>query len=247
VKKYLIIIIISVVAVPAQADKVFKKAENYQSMIAIKRIRKIKLPEGYHEGLLIDGDNVWVNNGEGGKTWVIDLNSGDIVSKLEPVATFSEGIFAAPGGKYWITDWDTKKLYRVKIEGERMRAEFELSLAPSRPTGIAWDGNHLYVITWTRGVTGTRYHILKIGKNGNILDKVRIKGISEPSQMAWDGKHLWVSSWFDRRVYKIDIETAEIKGYFRSGIKNLTGIAWDGKGFWLTGSKADLYQVKLVP
>jgi len=231
---------------PVPEVKVLKKAKNYQSMIPAKRIRKIALPKGYHEGLLIDGDNIWVNNGEGQNTWVVDLASGSVVSEIEPVAAFSEGITAAGSGKYWITDWTAKKLYRVKIEEKRMIAESEVSLAPSRPTGVVWNGRHLYLLTWTRGILGTRYHLLKMDEEGNVLDKFRIEDISEPSQMAWDGEHIWISSWFDRRVYKIDIEAAEIKGYFRSNIKNLTGIAWDGKSFWATGTKADLYQIELI-
>jgi len=255
VKKYIIIAALSLLTAfdifafsegPIRTDKVLEKAKNYKSMIPARKIRKIELPEGYHEGLLIDGNKIWVNNGTAGKTWVLDLQSGRVISEIEPAATFSEGITAAPGGKYWVTDWTAKKLYRVKIEEDRMVPDFEVSFAPSRPTGVIWNGSHLYILTWTRGALGTRYHLLKMDEEGHILDRFGIEDISEPSQMAWDGKHIWISSWFDRRVYKIDIETAEIKGYFRSNIKNLTGIAWDGKSFWVTGTKADLYQIELI-
>ncbi len=253
-KKYIIVtaltgvIVFDFLAFPQtllHGGKILKKAKNYQSMIPVKRIRKIRLPEGYHEGLFIDGDNVWVNNGKGGKTWVVNLHSGRVVSEIEPVAGFSEGITSARDGKYWITDWTEKKLYRVTIEKGKMTAECGISLGPARPTGVIRVGKRIFVITWTRGVLGTRYHLLLLDGLGNILDKIGIENISEPSQMAWDGAHLWITSWFDRRAYKVDIEKLEIKGYFRPNVKNLTGIAWDGKSFWVTGTKADLYQIEI--
>jgi len=255
-KKYIIIAIIGLATAfntfvfseeSIQTGRAFKRAKDHRAMIPIKIIHKIGLPKGYHEGLLVEGDNVWVVNGEGGKTWVINSNSGKVISEIESVATFSEGITSAPDGKYWASDWDTKKVYLVRREGSKLVTESELSLAPSHPTGIAWNGTNLYILTWTRGARGTRYHILVADKSGNVLNKVRIKRIPEPSQITWDGKDLWISSWFDRRVYRIDIKTFEIKGYFRSRIEKVTGIAWDGKSFWMTGSKEDLYQVEFVP
>ena len=222
------------------------KAEDYEIAISMKVIRKIELPKGYHEGLLLQDGNIWVNNGEGGPTWVVDLGSGEIVSEIKPVATFSEGITAGPNGKYWITDWDTKKLYSVSIDDNIMKAESEIVFDSSHPAGVVWNGEYLYVVTWTRGM-GTQYHLLKIDKEGNILSKARIENIPEPSQLAWDGKDLWISSWFDRRIYRINTETLEITGYFRSKVKSTTGIAWDGEYFWVTGTKADLYQIEITP
>lgn len=223
----------------------FERAEDHKAMIPTKRMRTIKLPKGYHEGLLFHENTIWVNNGEEGKTWIIDLVSGKVTSEIEPVGTFSEGIAEARDGKFWLTDWDAKKLYLVRIEENKMIAESELSLAPSHPTGVVSSGSHLYVVTWTRGLAGTQYHLLKMDQTGKIIENKKIKGIPEPTQLAWDGSYLWISSWFDRRVYKVDPETYEIKGYFRSGIKKLTGIACDRKNFWITGTRADLYKIEI--
>lgn len=227
-----------------QKDRFLRKARPYESNIPIKTVCSIKLPKGYHEGLLVHANTIWVNNGKGGMTWVVDVVSGTIIRKIEPVATFSEGITTMPGRKYWLSDWDEKKLFSVRIEEDKMIKEFDISLESSHPTGIIWNGSYLYVITWTRGV-GTKYHLIKMDDKGKVLDKVRIRGIAEPSQLAWDGKNLWISSWFNSRVYKIDINTMERKGSFRVPINKLTGIAWDGKYFWVTGTKEDLYQIEV--
>lgn len=208
--------------------------------------RAITLPKGYHEGLFLDKENIWVANGEEGKVWVIDIVSGEILSEILPVAKFTENITKGPGDSLWSTDWDSKKLYKIKLQGDKMKSVFEVPLAPAHPAGITSDGKHLFLITWTRGI-GTKYHILKMDTEGNILSRVRIKNIPEPSQLTWDGEYLWVSSWFNRRVYKIDENTFDVIGYFRSKIKETTGIAWDGEAFWVTGTKADLYRIKLLP
>ena len=224
----------------------FKKSKDHKAMMPTKTIRKIPLPKGgYHEGLLLEGGNIWINNGEKKNTWVIDLKTGKKIREIIPPGTFTEGITHAPGGKYWVTDWDTKKLYLVNIKDNKMIPETEISLAPSYPTGVVWNGTHLYVIIWTRGI-GTKYHLLKFDKDGKLLLKAKMQGIQEPSQITWDGKYLWITSWFNRRVYKIDPETLERKGYFRSLIENTTGIAWDGKYFWVTGTKEPLRQIKLL-
>jgi len=222
------------------------KSKDYEAMIPAKKIQRIKLPEGYHEGLLKEGEHIWVNNGRGGKTWVIDLDSEKIIAEIEPVATFAEGITYASGGGYWQTDWDTKKLYHVTLENNKLIAEREISLEPAYPAGVIWTGSHLFVVTWTRGV-GTIYHLLKMDFDGNLLNKIRITHIQEPSQLAWDGKDLWISSWFQRRAYRIDINTWEITGYFRTKIEQTTGILWDDKHFWVTGTSEDLYKVEIYP
>ena len=210
-----------------------------------KIVRTIALPrQGYHEGLLIGKYEILLNNGDGKKTYVIDISSGEITSKIEPVATFSEGITQDASGNYWITDWNTKKIYRVRLEKGKMVPEAELSFEPAHPTGVVWVNPYLYVITWTRGF-GTKYQIVKLSRDLKIISRDSLKGVSEPSQIAWDGKYFWVTSWFDRHAYKLDPATFEIKSFFKTPVKKATGIAWDGKYFWVTGTDADLYQIEL--
>jgi len=231
---------------PSGGDKFFERAENFEAMIPVKRAQKISLPKGgYHEGLLLERGNIWVANGEGKNIWVINLSSGDKAFEITPPGTFTEGITRAIGGKYWVADWDAKKLYLVKVRENKMISVSHISFEPSHPAGVTVTEEHLYVITWTRGL-GTKYHLLEMDRKGNVLRKAQIKEIQEPTQLAWDGKDLWISSWFQRRVYKIDVKTFEIKGYFRSGVEKTTGIVCDGKYFWLTGTKEDLYKIELL-
>ena len=213
--------------------------------IPVKVLKKISLPKGYHEGLYFDGKNIWVNNGKKGKTWVVDPGSGAVLSEIAPVATFTEGLTRKKDGDYFVTDWDTMKLYRSRVEDGRMVADSEVySFAPAHPTGVVWTGAHLFVITWTRGA-GTQFHLLQMEETGRLLRKMRIKWMQEPAHLAWDGKYLWITSWYSRLVYKIDIGAWKIIGCFRSPVSDATGIAWDGQYLWLTGTSGDLYQLQV--
>ena len=227
----------------SEEELALKHSEEYQAKIPVTVIKEIPLPKGYHEGLLLEGDNIWVSNGEGFKTWVIDPEEGTVMSEIEPVGTFTEGVTRTSNGVLWLSDWEDKKIYRVKKEENKLVSEFELDLAPARPAGIVSAGDTFYVITWTRGI-GTKYHLMQFDNNGVELKKMRIKRIHEPSQLAWDGKNLWISSWFSQLVYKIDIESLSIIGSFKSPAPKTTGILWDGEHFWVTGTHANLYQLK---
>jgi len=218
---------------PAFADKI--PAEVRQ---------KVSLPKGYHEGLHYDGKNMWVSNGEGMNTWLIDLSDGTVVSEIIPVGKFTEAVTGAPGNTFWVTDWEEKNLYRVRIEEGRMEEISSVSLAPSRPTGIVWTGDKLFMITWTRGM-GTRYDLHEMDGEGDLIRKTQIKGIHEPAQIAYDGEALWITSWYNRRVYKLDPESVEVLGSFRSPADRPTGIVWVGKDLWITGTYADLFRIRL--
>lgn len=220
------------------------KADNYQSKMPIKVLKEYDLPKGWHEGLFFDGKNIWVSNGRGYKTWVVDPETGKIISEIDPGGSFTEGITSGVKNTYWITDWEEKKIYRARLEGAKMVDEYDISLDPAHPAGCIWTGEHLYVITWTRGM-GTKYHLMQLDENERMFRKFRIKRIHEPAHMAWDGRHLWITSWYNQLVYKVDVETFQVLGSFKSPVPETTGITWDGGYFWITGTHSGLYKIEL--
>jgi len=221
------------------------RSDSYHAGLAVEVIEKIPLPKGYHEGLFLDGENIWVNNGENINTWMVSPR-GEIIGEIVPPGTFSEGITdSSVPGRFWITDWNTKILYRVAKEDFKMVSDVEISLEPVLPAGVVRVNDKLYVITWTRGITGTKYHLLQIDKSGDVTKRMRIRGISEPSQICWDGKYLWITSWFTRRVFQVDPNDFRVLGHFVSPAKDTTGIVSDGEYFWITGTYDDLYKIKV--
>ncbi|MFC1548324.1 YncE family protein [Candidatus Omnitrophota bacterium] len=225
-------------------EESLKKAKNYENKIPIRVIKKIALPKGYHEDLYYDGRYIWVANGMGIETWLVDPNTGTLVSEVYPIGSFTEGIAAAGKGELWLTDWEDMKLYKVAMDGTNMVKKKEISFAPSHPVGVVRVRDNIYVIIWTRGM-GTKYHLLHLDEDGDILRKLRIKRIHEPAHLAWDGKYLWITSWYNRRVYKVDPKTFTIVGHFKSPAKKTTGITWDGQNLWLTGTDVGLFQIEV--
>jgi len=208
-------------------------------------VSKIKIPKWYHEGLYPDGNDIWVNNGKEGDTWIVDTDSGKITKTIKPAGSFTEGIARRDKDTFFVTDWDAKKIYISKIDGDKMFALSEKSVDPAYPAGTAWNGSNLFVITWTRSLTGTRFHLLKMDADLNILSTAEIGKILEPTQLAWDGNHIWISCWYSKRIYEVDIEKLEILGYLKSPAAKTTGIAWAGKYLWVTGTYDNLYKMEL--
>ena len=226
-----------------QKTETLKKSATYETL-QVKVVKTMPLPKGWHEGLYLNGRYVWVVNGEGGKIWAVDKESGEVSYAIESVSGFTESVSKIPDGRFLIPDWDEKKLYEASLDKDRLIPESWVSVAPSHPAGAVWTGDRLFMITWTRGM-GTKFNLLELGEKMNLLGAVSIQAIEEPAQLAWDGEHLWISSWYDQLVYKVDMKRWEILGSFRSPVSKTTGIAWDGKYLWLTGTYSDLYKMEI--
>ena len=223
-----ILILFPVSAFPSQLSDTLKKSKSYK-IISVKVLGAVELPKWYHEGLSFDGRNIWVSNGKSGKVWVVDPESGVFGPSIEPISVFTEAVTNISGDLFFVTDWEEKKLYEARIENNRMEVLSWADLRPAHPAGAVWAGDRLFVITWTRGLTGTKFDLLDLTRQMKVSGKVSIKNIQEPAHLAWDGKNLWITSWYDPLVYKVDIGKWEIVGAFRSPVEGTTGIVWDGK------------------
>lgn len=219
------------------------KASKDYKKIPVKVTGRIELPRWYHEGLLWNDGDVWVANGEGGRTWIVESATGKVKSEISSIAGFTEGIARIDCSTYAVTDWNEKKVYKAVVKDGWFVAIKDVSVAPAFPAGICSTEESLYAITWTRGPAGTRFDLLEMDSELVIKRKLPIKRIQEPAHLAFDGKHLWITSWYSKMVYKVDPAGWAIEGWFTSPVSRTTGIAWDGTGFWLTGTYGDLYRV----
>lgn len=238
-----LILIAAQSALHAYETALLRRASSYRSF-SVKVLQKFVVPKGYHEGLSFNGPDLLLANGEKGKIWVLNAVSGNVKSSIEPVSDFTESVLPLPEDQFFTTEWEDKKLYRASLAENKLIPEVWISVSPAHPAGIAWTGEQLYMIIWTRGI-GTKYDILKLDTNMSLLERVSVQIIDEPTQLAWDGKHLWVSSWYGQHVYKIDVANWEVLGAFKSPVPRTTGIAWDGKYMWLTGTYSDLYKLEI--
>ena len=220
------------------------KAKDYHQ-IKVNKQKKIELPSnGWHEGLFIKDDHLWVNNGQGLNTDVIDINTGERIGQIIVPGTFMEGISSFGDDTYVWSDWYDRAFFFGKLVDNEFVAKKSVKLGKLFPAGVVVAGEDVFVVTWKRGF-GTKYYLLRFDRNGTLKDDIAIKHIKEPSQLAWDGKFLWISSWYSKKVYKVDITDYSLKGFFKTGISKTTGIVWDGNVFWVTGTSSDLYTFKI--
>jgi len=248
-KNRVAIFILAAILIPSPAfssprQETLKRSRDYKNIPA-KVVGTITLPRFYHEGLSLNGSDIWVCNGEKGKVWVVDTVSGRIAATIEPIADFTEAIARRPDNGLFVTDWNTEMLYEAVLDGNRLKPRSWVSLKPAHPAGVLWNGDRLFVIIWTRGM-GTKFDLLELDGRMNLSARIAIKNIQEPAHLAWDGENLWITSWYHPLVYKIDIKNREIVGAFRSPVPRTTGIAWDGKYFWVTGTYGDLYKMEIA-
>lgn len=234
-----ILLLVAVLAISG-----FTMSKDY-GQIKSKVVTKIKIPKWYHEGLYSDGRDIWVNNGKNGDTWIIDTNAKKVIGNIKPIGTFTEAITLKDKDTFFVTDWDAKKVYTAKIEGSSMRMVSEKSVEPAHPAGASWNGSNLFVITWTRSLAGTKFHLLKMDADMNLLSSAEITKILEPAHLAWDGKYFWISCWYSNRIYKVDVEDLKILGYTKSPATKTTGLVWDEKYLWVTGTHDGLYKLEL--
>ena len=241
----LMLLFLNLLALPSFSQMVaFKKSPSYKTMSA-NIIKKIPLPKGYHEGLFLNDTEMWVNNGERGKVWIVNIETGEVSGMIEPPASFIEGISRRSEGVFFVTDWNEKKIYIAHLEKNKLIADSSVSVSPAHPAGVLWNGNRLFVITWTRGM-GTKFDLLEMDSSMNLVAKVSIKDIQEPDQLAWDGKNLWITSWYNSLVYKVDINDGRIIGDFLAPCPLATGIVWGKKYIWITGTYSDLYKLEIT-
>lgn len=239
------ILLSSLFVTPVTAESVSLKKSGDYRLIEVKVAQKVAIPRWYHEGLFYDDGTIWVANGQKGNIWAVDLKTGKVLKEVCPYGEFTESMIKEPDGSWLVTDWDDKKLYRSKIERSTLTENTVLfDFSPARPAGLVRVNDRYFVITWTRGM-GTRFGIVILDKEFRQTDAVAINFIEEPAHMAWDGKALWITSWYSRKVYRVDPETWEITGFFRTPFGKATGITWDGKYLWITGTYSPLYRIEV--
>jgi hypothetical protein len=98
--------------------------------------------------------------------------------------------------------------------------------SPSFPTGLAWDGEYLWV------AENDLDKIHKIDPStGAVIYSFDAPG-DGPSGLTWDGLYLWCADWNKDKIYQINSSTGVVIYSFDSPGSQPTGLAWDGQYLW---------------
>ncbi len=109
----------------------------------------------------------------------------------------------------------------------------KIPLPLHHPTGVAWDGQHLWVADRK---TDRIYRIDESHRAA--IDSLVSPGYF-PSGLAWDGKVLWSTDPADRMIYATEITTGRTVISLESPTPSPMGIAWDGEFLWISDNRLD--------
>ena len=201
----------------------------------------------------------------------ICANFDNCPNNYNPEQTDSNGdgvgnICEAGNGYLWVTDYDSRKAYKINPQNGEVLGNF--SLPDSIPIDIEWDGKYFYVIgdsvkkIFKLNETGdviskfytptTSYHRGLVW-NGSIFfvvsgmeiyvinergEKIASKYISDGSggDISYDGSNPWLHQGNINRVDKLDENLTTIANIPVPATGGETGLCWDGRYLWMAES-----------
>ncbi len=105
----------------------------------------------------------------------------------------------------------------------------------SYPSGLTWDGDHLWVCDFQAD------KIYQLNAEGKVVHTIESPAYW-PSGLAWDGQYLWNSDvkglipegdeYHEGRIYKIDPKDGTILKTLPAPTPSPMGLAWDGQYMW---------------
>jgi sugar lactone lactonase YvrE len=107
-----------------------------------------------------------------------------------------------------------------------------LPLSLKTPTGLAWDGHHL----WVADLDTAKLYEVDPG-SGAVLTSLDAPGY-QPLGLTWDGSALWVVDGLDHTAYAIDTGTGVTKHALPLDTDGAKGITWDGTALWTVDAHA---------
>lgn len=117
---------------------------------------------------------------------------------------------------------------KTKVSPFVMPIISEYNVPLDRPTGLAFDGEALWISSAKNHLICAVDH-----KTGVIIRKFTAP-ISAPWGLAWDGRFLWVADFQALRIHQVNITSGKVVSSIKAPGITSTGLAWDGTNLWLS-------------
>ena len=125
-------------------------------------------PIDYVYGIGFDGTYLWATDFASSSIMKLDQSGNQVGTITAPYDSMCTGIdYDATNDVLWVHNFDTKKIYKVNPSNGAVLDDFS-SPATQYPTGLAFDGTHLWV------VDRDQYKIYKLDTSGNQLSNFAI-------------------------------------------------------------------------
>jgi len=187
-----------------------------------------------------DGEYLWRTR-HAGSADLIKINPENceiIVSFENPGIAQDRGI-AFDGQSLWVNDFTALKVFEISPETGEILSSFEIPEMGSGSSGIAWDGEYLYLVDWLkRNQPGAPLY--KVDRQGNLIDTIYLEKGGGAS-ITFDGQYFWVSpSAFGKGILKYD-KNGKLAGEIYSVAFGGEAIAHDGEYLWVLHRTQELW------
>ncbi len=193
-------------------------------------------------GVAWNGEYLAVTNyhASGDRTWRHYTTTGSLVGSFDPpLGPYSPVQFGAEfdGTYYWGSDlFQQKYVYRFTTQGSTIS-----SFPAPDPSGIAWDGSYLWIMSLYGGT------VRQYTTGGSVVKSFAVAPIDAGYDMAWDGTYLWCANRplsGPNYIFRFTTEGTVVASFAAPGTFT-TGCGCDGRYLWLSdnsGTKS-VYQV----
>jgi hypothetical protein len=193
---------------------------------------------GFGWSLAWDGEYLWRTRHAGAGDFVkVDPETGQVVASLQNPGIAQDRGVAFDGNSLWVNDFTQKKVFEIDPETGEILSSFNIPEMGSGSSGIAWDGQYLYLVDWLkRNQPGAPLY--KVDKQGNLIGIVELEK-GGGSSITFDGQYFWVSP-SGQGVRKYD-KDGKLVGEIYAAAFGGEAIAHDGEYLWILHRTQELW------
>ncbi len=182
-----------------------------------------------------DGKYLWRSRNAGAGNLVkIDPETCEVLAEFENLGIAQDRGIAFDGKSLWVNDFSAKKVFEIEPKTGKILSSFKIPEMGSGSSGIAWDGQYLYLIHWLK-----QNELYKIDRQGNLIGILELETESGPS-ITFDGKYFWTSP-CGIGICKFD-KNGKVVGEIYSAAYGGEAIAHDGKYLWVLHRTQELWK-----
>jgi len=189
-------------------------------------IEKLNIdPNRFGWSLGWDGEYLWkFKHAGGGALLKVNPVNGDIISEFEDLGIAQDHGIAWDGSSLWINDFSGLEVFEVNPNTGEVISSFEIPEMGSGASGIAWDGQYLYLVNWLE-----HNQLYKVDRQGNFIEIFELEGEGGQT-ITYDGEYFWVAG-CGKGICKYNTQ-GNLVGEIYSAAEGTWALAHDGTYLW---------------
>lgn len=186
-----------------------------------------------------DGEYLWRFTCAGGGGLIkVDPENGEIVASFPNPGIAQDRGIAFDGKHLWINDFSARKVFEVDPANGEVISSFDIPEMGSGSSGIAWDGEYLYLVDWLRA-DQPGAPLYKVDRQGNLIGTIELEEGGGAS-ITFDGENFWVTP-SGRGIRKYDMHGGLVGEIYAAAFGG-EAIAHDGEYLWVLHRTQELWK-----